>query len=120
MGKGRVPKKGDSSQILFWLPYTEMGRNCREHGVDHLWIAATLRNLAVFRRLGWPLEVWTSLHTYRGRGYFLTRMSIGAVEASIIGKATKAETYRIIVELGRGAAPCKRRSGRREEHTWTL
>ena len=100
------PFRGD--RLLFWLPCVEMWRFCRERGIEDLWLAATPSTLTAYWRMGWPLEVRSELRVHWGEECFLTGMTVDAVEASIVAKAARSETYRAIVERGYGKEALER------------
>jgi len=97
-----LAKEFRGDRTLFWLPCIEMWRYCRQHAIEDLWLAATPSTLAAYRRMGWPLAVRSGLRVHWGEECFLTNMSVDSVEASIVAKASKAETYRKLVEYGYG------------------
>jgi len=91
-------KEHRGDRLQFWLPCIEVWRYCRSHEIEDLWLAATPTTLAAYRRLGWPLEIRSEPRLHWGEECYLTGMSVDAVEASVVNKAAKSETYRKVIE----------------------
>ena len=85
-------------QRLFWLPCIELWRYCRSHDIKELWLEATPTTLAVYRRIGWPLEIVGDLALHWGEPCYLCRMGVFEVEATLVRKAIDCAMYRDLVD----------------------
>ena len=97
-------RKFRGDRTLFWLPCVEVWKYCKERGIADMWLAATPTTLAAYRRMGWPLEVRSEVRRHWGEDCFLTSMSLDALEASVVARSAKADTYKAVVRQGRAAA----------------
>ncbi|HEY3329250.1 MAG TPA: hypothetical protein VGK19_04460 [Capsulimonadaceae bacterium] len=84
-------------QRLFWMPCLEMWRYCRKHGLKDLWLEATPSILAVYRRIGWPLEIVGDIATHWGEECYLCRMGVDEVEAALVRRAEHSRMYSELV-----------------------
>lgn len=85
-------------QRLFWMPCLEMWRYCRAHGIVDLWLEATPTTLAIYRRIGWPLEIVGDLAIHWGELCYLCRMGVGEVEAALVRRSETSKTYSELVD----------------------
>jgi hypothetical protein len=84
---------------LFWPLCVAMWRYCIAEGITEVWAEVPPRNLALYRRMGWSLEIAGPLRLHWGEECFPCRMIIRQVEAAIQAKATSSLHYRAILEI---------------------
>nr|AAV33349.1 palmitoylputrescine synthase [uncultured bacterium] len=82
---------------LFGPLGVEMWRLCRDAGKSEIWIECVPRNLAVYRRCGWPLEVAGELRTHFGEPCYLARMGVEAVAESLRARAGRCDGFARLV-----------------------
>ena len=92
--------------MLMWKPCISMWQYCKRVGIEELWIVATPRTLAAYRRLGWPLMVRGELRSHWGEDCYLTSMTVDGVAASLEAKARRSLKYRKIVASMHRKPPC--------------
>ena len=84
---------------LLWPLCVAMWRFCIQEGVTALLLEATPPTLAVYRRLGFPLEVIGELREHWGEECYLCRMGVTEVAEVLAGKAARSGTYRQVLAL---------------------
>lgn len=84
-------------QRLFWLPCIEMWRYSRAHNIEELWLEATPATLAVYRRIGWPLEIIGDVAIHWGEPCCLCKMGVDEVEKALIRRSAHSTMYRELV-----------------------
>jgi len=83
---------------LFWLLCIEMWRACREAGISELWAEVTPSKMALYRRLGWPLEVAGELRSHWGEECYPCRMTIEEAAARMQEKAQSSSSYHALLQ----------------------
>lgn len=86
---------------LLWPLCVAMWRLCVAEGVTSLLLEATPPTLAVYRRLGFPLEVVGGLREHWGEDCYLCRMGVREVAEALAAKAARSRTYREVLALAR-------------------
>lgn len=83
---------------LFWLLCIEMWRVCRERGIGELWAEVTPSKLALYRRLGWPLQIAGELRPHWGEECYPCRMTIEEAAARMQEKAQSSASYQALLQ----------------------
>lgn len=93
---------------LFGPLCVEMWRWCAADGIATIVIEATPATLAVYRRLGWPLEVIGGLRMHWGEECYLCRMGVRQVAEALAAKALQSPSHRRMVEQAYRDVPQER------------
>lgn len=83
---------------LFGPLCVELWRSCAADGIETIIIEATPATLAVYRRLGWPLEIIGELRRHWGEECYLCRMGVREVAEALSLKARRSPSHRRMVE----------------------
>lgn len=91
--------RGSGSGVIpaFWLLTVEMWRYCVLAGIGEVWIEATPRVLALYRRLGFSLTIRGELRVHWGEECYPASMTAREVAGALAVKAVKSRTYRAIL-----------------------
>lgn len=82
---------------LFWPLCVEMWRYALAHDIKGIVMEATPPMLALYRRIGWPLEVVGDLRRHWGEDCYLCRMDTLMFAGSLLAKARYSDRYRSFV-----------------------
>lgn len=85
------------SSGLFWPLCAAMWRHCVEEGIREVWLEATPRLLAFYRRVGWPLVVRGELREHWGEPCYPCSLSVREVAGSLAERAVRTITYRRVL-----------------------
>lgn len=86
------------SAACLWSLCFEMWRHCRDIGLRTLLMEVPPRNLRIYRRLGWPLEVIGPERLHWGEPCFPCSLCLDAAAASVLEKADRFPELRFIRE----------------------
>lgn len=84
---------------LLWPLCVAMWRYCAAHGILDISLEATPKVYALYRRLGWPLEVVGDLRPHWGEDCLLCKMGVAEVAGAMVVRATRSASYRGIVGM---------------------
>lgn len=84
---------------LLWPLCVAMWRHCAANSVLDISLEATPKVYALYRRLGWPLEVVGDLRPHWGEDCLLCRMGVAEVAGAMVLRATRSSSYRAIVGM---------------------
>lgn len=84
------------STACLWALCVEMWRHCRNIGLQTLLMEVPPRNVRIYRRLGWPLEVIGPDRLHWGEPCFPCSLCLDAVAASVLEKADRLPELRFI------------------------
>lgn len=84
---------------LLWPLCVAMWRYCAERGVLDISLETTPKVYALYRRLGWPLEVVGDLRPHWGEDCLLCKMGVAEVAGAMVIRAPRSPAYREIVGM---------------------
>lgn len=88
---------------LFGSLCVEMWRYCVASRIKEIYLECVPKNLTLYRRIGWPLEVVGKLRTHWGEKCYLCRMGTDDVARSLCDKALRSEgTSKLVSQASRG------------------
>lgn len=70
---------------------------CAEEGIEAVVLEVTPRMLALYRRIGLPLEIAGELHTHWGEPCYLASVDIVTVAGSVVMRARQSSLFRRLV-----------------------
>lgn len=77
------------SAACLWTLCVEMWKHCRNIGLRTLLMEVPPRNVRIYRRLGWPVEVIGSERLHWGEPCFPCSLCLDAVAAAVLEKADR-------------------------------
>jgi hypothetical protein len=83
--------------FLFWSLGIEMWRFCVTEGISTLFLEVTPRVLPIYRRLGWPLEVYGEKRLHWGEDCYLCSLDVPRVAEALLRRSGRSSYYRRIV-----------------------
>ena len=85
---------------LLWPLCIAMWRYCVDNAIADISLEVTPKTYALYKRLGWPLEIIGDLRQHWGEDYcYLCRMGVAEVAGAMLMKAPRSDLYRSIVGL---------------------
>jgi len=85
---------------LLWPLCVAMWCYCALHQIADISLEVTPKTYALYKRLGWPLEIIGDLRQHWGEDYcYLCRMGTAEVAGAMLMKAPRSDLYRGIVGL---------------------
>ncbi|MDE2125256.1 MAG: GNAT family N-acetyltransferase [Armatimonadetes bacterium] len=89
------PFRGRAS--LYWHLVAETWRYCVAEGVTRLYIETNPRTYALYRRIGWPLQIQGEPRLHWGAQTYLCTLEMAEVAKSILCRAANSEHYHDVV-----------------------
>jgi len=86
--------------LLWWKLVVEAWRYAAGHGIPKLSLEVSPRKLALYRRMGWPLEIQSDLRMHWGASTYLCALGIPAVAEAMLRRAEHSRQYQQIVAQG--------------------
>lgn len=86
---------------LFWLLCVAMWQHCVEQDIGELWLEATPRTLACYRRIGFPLVIRGPLRPHWNELCYICCLDVQEVAETIAAKAGHSSAYQHILAVTR-------------------